>query len=471
MQPKDPEKIRIGFVPCHREPFDEEWAVQMRSRCLDAFSKINEMEVVVPDEKTTKNGLVRDDADAEKTIQLFKEKNIDGVIIGTMTFGDEVSALTIASAFYDKPILLFGTKEGPFTPDGGRRSDSFCGTLSISSGMHRRKIPFLFGGIVFPEEKEFIENIRNFIRVCSIVKGFIGAKIGLVGPRPERFETCIFSEDAMIENFEQRVIPVSLLDIVNRAENMKDDDPRVQEILNEMREEADLSDINEESAKKSAKFELALKQFAEEKNLSGLGVQCWTAIQEIYGISPCYAMGRLTDQGIMSSCEVDIYGTLTMLIQYLASLKTTPPHFIDWTIKHQEKENVFLAWHCGNAPPSLVCEGCKVRVREQSVLGVVLGKDRSMGTAEFQLKPGVVTICRLVEYDGEFKMLVTKGEIEKADQELRGSWSWVKVPDLDLLYRVLVEEGFIHHASMIHGDYVKPIVDACRLLGIDVVQV
>ena len=94
-----------------------------------------------------------------------------------------------------------------------------------------------------------------------------------------------------------------------------------------------------------------------------------------------------------------------------------------------------------------------------------------MGTAEFQLKPGVVTICRLVEYDGEFKMLVTKGEIEKADQDLRGSWSWVKVPDLDLLYRVIVEEGFIHHASMIHGDYVKPIVDACRLLGIEVVQV
>ncbi|HIE18192.1 TPA: hypothetical protein EYP75_00545 [Candidatus Bathyarchaeota archaeon] len=468
---KDSEKIRIGFVPCHREPFDEEWAVEMRARCLAAFSKIKEMRLVVPDEKTTRNGLVRDDADAEKIIRLFKEKNVDGVIIGTMTFGDEVSALSIASALYDKPILLFGTKEGPFKPDGGRRSDSFCGTLSISSGMHRRKIPFLFAGIVFPEEKEFIENLRSFIRVCSILKGFIGANIGLVGPRPERFQTCIFSEDAVIENFEQTVVPISLLDIVNRAKNLKDDDSGVQKILSEMKAEADLSEINEESIRKMTKLELALKQFAEEKKLSGMGVQCWTAIQEIYGISPCYVMGRLTSQGLMTSCEVDIYGTLTMLIQYLASLKTTPPHFIDWTIKHQEKDDVFLAWHCGNAPPSLVCEDCKVKIKEHSILGVVLGKDRSMGTAEFQLKPGVVTICRLVEYDGEFKMLVTKGEIEEADQELRGSWSWVKVSDLDLLYRVLVEEGFIHHASMIHGDYVKPIVDACRFLGIEVVHV
>jgi len=468
---KSLEKIKVGFVPCHREPFDEKWAVEMRSRCLRALSKIEEMITVVPDEELTKNGLVRDDSDAEKVIKLFREEGVDGIIIGTMTFGDEVSALSIASAFSEKPILLFGTKEGAFTPDGNRRSDSFCGTISISSGLYRRNIPFLFAGIIFPEEEAFLEAVRNFVRVCSIIKGFIGARIGLVGPRPERFQTCICNEDAMIENFDQSVIPVSLLDITEEANRLDDDDPEVQEIINGMKEEADLSEVNEEAVKKMAKLELVLKRFAEERNLSGMGIQCWTAMQEIYGISPCYVMGRLTDQGIMASCEVDIYGALTMLIQYLASLKTTPPHFIDWTIKHQEKDNVFLAWHCGNAPPSLACEGCKIRIREHSIISAAIDKEKCMGTAEFQLKPGVVTICRLIEHDGEFKMLITRGEIEKSDQELRGSWSWVKVQDLDLLYRVIVEEGFTHHASMIHGDYTKPIADACKLLGIEVVQV
>jgi len=36
------EAIKIGFVPAHREPFDENWAAQMRRRCLDAFSAIAE---------------------------------------------------------------------------------------------------------------------------------------------------------------------------------------------------------------------------------------------------------------------------------------------------------------------------------------------------------------------------------------------------------------------------------------------
>jgi len=461
------EKIKVGFVPAHREPFDEEWAVQMRRRCLDALSKVDELDIVAPDEKLTRNGLVRDDADAERTIQLFRGKGINGLIIGTMTFGDEVSALLVSSAFSKLPALLFGTKEGPFKPDGGRRSDSFCGTLSISSGLCRRKIPFVFAGIVFPEESVFLDSIKNFARICSIVQGFIGAKMGLVGPRPERFETCIFSEDAMIKQFGQRVVPISLLDIVDRVNALRDDDPKVERIIKEMKKQADLTGLKEETVRKIAKLECVLKNFAEEKSLSGMGVQCWTAMQKVYGVSPCYAMGRLTDQGIMMSCEVDIYGTLTMLVQYLASLGTSPPHFIDWTIQHQEKENVFLSWHCGNAPPTLACEGCKVTIKHHSILGEVLGMERSAGTGEFQLKPGDATLCRLVEHDSKFKMLITRGEIIKTDQSLRGSWCWVKVPNLDLLYRTLVGEGFIHHASLVHGDYVEAIRDACRFLGID----
>jgi len=465
------ENIKIGFVPAHREPFDEDWATQMRKRCLDVISRVPQLEIIVPDEQLTSRGCVWDDQDAEKTIRLFQEKGIDGLMIGTMTFGDEVSALSLASAFQDLPVLLFGTKEGAFTADGGRRSDSFCGTLSISSGLYRRRIPFVFAGIVFPEEESFLESISDFVRVCSVVKGFIGARVGLVGPRPERFETCIFSEDAMMRQFKQRVVPTSLPDIMKRVAALRDNTPEIQKIRQEMKEQADLSALREETIRNIAGLEYALKQFAEEKGLSAMGVQCWTAMQEVYGISSCYAMGRLTDQGIMTSCEVDIYGALTMLVQYLASLATTPPHFIDWTIQHQERENIFLAWHCGNAPPSLACKGSGVAIRYHSILGESLGIERSMGTAEFHLRPGVVTLCRLVEHYGEFKMFITTGESVESDQSLRGSWSWVKVADLNKLYTTLVKEGFTHHASLIHGNYTQAIKDACEHLGIEIVVI
>jgi L-fucose isomerase-like protein len=464
------EPLKIGFIPAHREPFDEDWAIKMRRRCLEAFPLSPQLEIIVPDEKLTREGCVRNDDEAEKAIALFKEKDINGLIIGTMTFGDEVSALAIASTFRDKPVFLFGTKEGPFTADGNRRSDSFCGTLSISSGLHRRQIPFIFGGIVFPEESNFKNSVTDFLRVCAISRGFIRARIGLVGPRPERFETCIFSEDQLVKKFQQRVIPIDLADIMSQANSPKNSSV-VKKIVKNIKAQADSSAIAPDTLQNIAGLECALEQFAVEKGLSAMGIQCWTAMQSVYGISSCHAMGRLTDKGIMTSCEVDIYGALTMLMQYLASLGETVPHFIDWTIKHQEKENVFLAWHCGNAPPSLACHGENISLKYHSILGPSLGIDRSMGTGEFQLAPGTVTLSRLQEHDGKFKLLVTTGEIVASPQKLRGSWSWVEVPDLDKLYTTLVKEGFTHHASLIHGDCSRVLVNACELLGIETVVI
>ena len=42
------DKIRLGFVPSHRYPYDEEWAVEMRRRSVEALSAVPGIEVIVP---------------------------------------------------------------------------------------------------------------------------------------------------------------------------------------------------------------------------------------------------------------------------------------------------------------------------------------------------------------------------------------------------------------------------------------
>ncbi|MGC8949568.1 MAG: hypothetical protein ACP5OK_09565, partial [Thermoprotei archaeon] len=210
--------------------------------------------------------------------------------------------------------------------------------------------------------------------------------------------------------------------------------------------------------------------------LDCLGIRCWTEIESYYGIFPCFVMGRLTQSGIMSSCEADIYGALTMLIQYKASLESVPPHFIDWTIMHPNLPNVFLAWHCGNAPPILAC------ANHPSVLTYHSGYYKSRGikcygVLDTIVKPGKVTICRLTEDEGRFKMLITKGEIIELNDAVSkaalkpGSGSWVKVDNLEKLYKIIALEGFVHHASMIHGDYTECIKQACSILNIRTVEI
>jgi len=452
----DLKNIKIGFVPSHRAMFRDDISSNMRNRTMKVLSSIKGLEVFTPDEKLTRNGLVRDDEDAEKTIELFKQAKVDGLIVGAMNFGDEISAVSVASAFPKCPKLLFAVKEEP-TVTGRDRRDSFCGTLSIASGLYRRNLPFLFAGVYLPEETAFKDSATNLMRVCKVVNGFRGAKIGLVGPRPERFETCAFNEVALLKEFEQRVVPVSSADIFFAANEIPENDSELQETIREISSQSETSGLDQGVLEKMARLECALRRFAKERKLAGMGIRCWPTTIRSYGVLPCHTMGRLTDQGVMSSCEADVYGALSMVLQYLVTLQSIVPHFIDWTAQHPTLKDVFLAWHCGNAPPTLACEGCEVQVTR-------------IGQGSFKLKTGVVTICRLVEYDGMFRLLVTKGEAI-TDEPIPQTGSWVKVPDLEKLYRTLVEGGFVHHASMIHGDYTQALIDACKFLGIKTVIV
>ncbi len=462
--------VRIGFVPSHRSPFNREWAVSIRNRTITSIEKnTREVELVYPDKKITDGGLVTDTEDAEKTIKLFKEKDIQGLIIGMMTFGEEIPNLLIAEAFDNLPIQIFATREGPFTDDGNRKSDSFCGTISTASGLVRRNIKFDFSGIYFPEEEGFISNLRKFSKVVFASAGFTGMKIGTLGPRPAPFETCAINEVNLIDRFRIKVVPYTLLGLKSDLDSTGDDD--VKEIESEIKKSYDLKLADEKIISKIARFEHVLKKYAAEENLSGFAIQCWTAMQEEIGISPCLAMGRLTDSGIMCACEVDIHGAITMVMQHLLTFREDVPHFIDWTIQNQENENIFLAWHCGNAPISLKCRTCTPRIDTHSVLGEQIGYDKSFGTAEFQLKEGPVTINRLGEIGGKFKMLSTVGEAVPDDRKLRGSWKWIKVNDLKNLYRTIIEEGFVHHASMIYGDLREEMNSFCKFTGIDVVEV
>jgi L-fucose isomerase-like protein len=178
--------------------------------------------------------------------------------------------------------------------------------------------------------------------------------------------------------------------------------------------------------------------------------------------------------GMLTACEVDVVGALAMLVNYRAALGKIPPHFVDWTIQHREDPNQLLAWHCGNAPTALANQPDKTALRSRLDMTGELPipeEDRMAGLAQFQLRAGRVTLCRLAEYDDEWKMLITTGEIVPSDEDLAGTWSWVAVKDHARLYRTLIEEGFIHHASMIHGDQTNALLQACKFLNIKPVVV
>jgi len=476
--------VKVGFVPSYRGGYTaiSPWCVKMREDSLAALAQVEGMEIVVPQPCPDDNsvvdgtkGYVPDGAicnlnQAEAVAEYFLRETVDGIIICALNFGDERSAAKIAEKL-KVPVLLYATKEPPAREDASlaRISDSYCGTLSIASALYRRKIPFHFAGIFFPNEPGFVAEAETFVRAVAVVKGLKGARIGQVGVRPPTFETVSFSEVAMIRKFEQNVIYKEVSDIVLQAQKYDDDDPQVQEVVASIRNGVAEVTVADDWLLKAAKMELALAEFWTSSRLSAMAIQCWPSIQAMWGMSVCALLGRMTERGMLAACETDTLGALSMLINYNAALGETLPHFVDWTIQHRENPNRLLAWHCGNAPVCLANDPKQTALRSRlDMKGEMPIRTGDMMSAlyQFQIKPGRVTFCRLAEYDNEWKMLIASGEIIPSDEVLAGTWSWVEVPDHARLYRTLVEEGFIHHASMIHGDQTKALIEACKFLDI-----
>jgi L-fucose isomerase-like protein len=464
-------KARLGFIPCHRHPFDEKWAIEMRRRTVAALRKIKAVELVVPNEAITHKGLVSGHADVGPVQKLFRDQRVDGVLIGCLTFGDENPAVSIAgslkhdAALMYKPVLVFPTKEAPFAKDGGRSSDAFCGCLSITSQLVTKEIPFEALPPVFPEEKAFSDAVETFARACVAVRRFVGARIGRIGTHPDNFFTCAINERDLYRRYGQRVLSLDPALLYHDAQALRDNDPKVKRIIAALKQECDVSPVREEVLVRSAKYEVTLEKWINANRIDVLGVQCWPVIEPIYGVAPCTAMSRLTSRGKLAACEVDLNGALTMALQYAAALGQVAPHFIDWTTNHPKDDNKFLAWHCGNAPHELAKSGTRVKIDIQFIMSKAIPPDVATGCSWMQLKPGPVTLSRLVEVGGEYRFLITRGEVADEPLGTHGSGGWVEVPNLPALYEALQQGGFVHHCSMIHDVHVEALGMAAKFLG------
>jgi L-fucose isomerase-like protein len=476
-------KVRIAFVPTYRGRYTD-WCRKMQSESVAALRGVTGIELLcLPDARPDGNGsdsgkvpygAVHTLDEAEVAAAYLLRQNVDGLILCPLDFGDERSVATVAERL-GVPVLLYATKEPPAVQDSSlaRVSDSYCGNLAVAAALHRRGVIFHFAGLFFPAEPALGSAVATFVRAVAVVKALRNARIGQVGARPGTFESVSYDELAMVRKFGQRVVHRELYTIMRTAVEFPEGDPGLREIEKALRGAVAAVTVSDDGIRKAARLERALADFYEREKLSAMGVQCWPTVGHGMGIEPCAVFGRLTGRHMLTACESDVLGSLSMLATYGSALGGTVPHFVDWTIQHREKPNCLLAWHCGNAPTCLAADQARTALRSRrNMTGAAADGAKQPGVLfQFQVAPGDVTFCRLAEYDGEWKMLIAEGRIAPSDETLCGTWSWVEVPDHDRLYRTLVEEGFIHHASMIHGRQADALALACKFMAVRPVRV
>ncbi len=382
-------------------------------------------------------------------------------------FGDEKAvAETLRLAGLEVPVLVHGFADELGKMDIDNRRDAFCGKLSVCNNLGQYGIPFTNTSlhVESPGSQEFEQDIRNFARVCQVVGGLKDARLGAIGARTAPFNTVRFSEK-ILERVGISVETVDLSEIIGKAEALDLGSKDVKNELERIKEYVDTEGVPAKSLEKIAKLSAALNEWIDNNELDATAIQCWSALEEFYGVVPCTAMSMMSEDLLPSACEVDIMGALTMYALQLASGK--PAALLDWNNNYGEEENKVVTFHCSNLPVSFFEE---VKMGYQDILAEDVGKENTYGTCVGKIAAGPVTFFRLStdDFNGKITSYLAEGRYTDDEVDTFGGYGVAEINNLQKLLNYIASCGFEHHVAVTRSHVGKVLEEAVsKYLGWD----
>ncbi len=442
-----PGRVTIGVIVGNRGFFPDHLARSGRSEMIAAIEKAG-YGAVAPGPEDTKFGAVETRAEAVCCAGLFQRHRdaIDGVIVTLPNFGDERAiADTLRMAGLGVPVLVQATPDAPARMTITDRRDSFCGKMSACNNLAQYGIPYSLTTrhTEAPDSGLFRRDLDWFAAVCRVVRGLRRLRIGAIGARPAAFNTVRYSEKILEANGIS-VEPIDLSEILGRIARMGDQDPAAGEKFEAIRRYVPTGSVPPEALLKMAKLGAVIDQWMAQTAVSISAVQCWTSLEEFFGVVPCTVMSMMSENLMSSACEVDICGVVGMHALQLAS--GTPSALLDWNNNYGDDPDKAVCFHCSNLPRHFFQD---VRMDFQQIIAGSVGKQNTYGTCEGRVKAGPMSFARFSTNDREGSVHGYLGEGEFTDDPLEtfGGAGVVRIPRLQELLRYICERGFEHHLA------------------------
>jgi L-fucose isomerase-like protein len=280
-----------GFFPVHL-------AAEGRKEMIEVLEAAGHKVVAVAIDET-RFGVIESRAEARICADLFQQHRheIDGVIVSLPNFGDERAvADTLRLANLSVPVLIQATPDTPGKMLITHRRDSFCGKMSVCNNLKQYGIPYSLTTLhtEAPQSETFQKDLAWFSAVCRVVKGLRRLRIGAIGARPSAFNTVRYSEKILEANGIS-VETVDLFEIMGRIEKMKDDHPAAQAKLASIKSYVSVGSTPEPALIKMAKLGAVIDEWMKQTDVTISAIQCWTAMEEYFGVVPCTIMSMMSE--------------------------------------------------------------------------------------------------------------------------------------------------------------------------------
>ena len=440
-------KMTFGMIVGNRGFFPGHLAQSGRTEMMAAIEKAGHGVIAVGPEET-KHGAIESRAEATRCAELFRKHSdqIDGIIITLPNFGDERAiADTLRAANLTVPVLVQATPDTPGLMTIKDRRDSFCGKMSACNNLTQYGIPFSLTTLhtEAPGSELFTKDLAWFAPVCRVVKGLRRLRIGSIGARPAAFNTVRYSEKILEANGIS-IEPIDLSEILGRIAKMGDHDDAAQAKMASIQKYVPTVAVPAEALMKMAKLGAVIDHWMAQTEVAISAVQCWTSLEEYFGVVPCTVMSMMSENLMSSACEVDICGAIGMHALQLAS--ETPSALLDWNNNYGDDPNKAVCFHCSNLPKHFFAD---VRMDFQEIIAGTVGKLNTFGTCVGRVKASPMSFARFSTNDraGIINGYVGEGAFTNDALDTFGGAGVVEIPNLQGLLRYICENGFEHHVA------------------------
>ncbi len=439
--------VTLGLIVGNRGFFPDHLAATGRQEMLRVLEQAG-VRVLALTTEESKFGAVETYEEAKRCGDLFRRNRdeIDGVIVTLPNFGDERAiADTLRLSTLQVPVLVQATPDDPQRMTIRDRRDSFCGKMSACNNLMQYGIRYSLTArhTVAPDSDEFKADLNWFLGICRVIRGMRGLRVGSIGARPAAFNTVRYSEK-LLEANGISVVTIDLSEVLGRIQRTADSDSPTQKKLADIHKYVSTSDVPAESLMKMAKLGAVIDGWMQDQALDISAVQCWTALEEYFGVVPCTVMSMMSNNLMSSACEVDIVGVVSMHALQLAS--QTPSALLDWNNNYGDDPNKAVCFHCSNLPKHFFQE---MKMDFQEIIAGTVGKLNTFGTVVGRVKAAPMSYARFSTRDreGRIRGYIGDGRFTNDSLNTFGGAGVVEIPQLQDLLHFICEQGFEHHTA------------------------
>ena len=266
-------------------------------------------------------------------------------------------------------------------------------------------------------------------------------KIGVIGTRPEGFDTCDYDSVEVKDKLNVSLIDIDLDELFEESRNVKNSTiaatkKRIASYLEGTQE------LEQDEFDKSISIYHGLDSLKEKHNLDAFAIRCWPETFTEYGCASCGPMAMMNEKKVSCACEADVLGGISCNI--LNQINDRPSLLVD-IVDVDKADNSLVFWHCGLAPISMAKEGT-------AKSGIHSNRKKPL-LHDFSFKAGEITIFRVSKARNKLQFFVLKGTVIDRPNSFSGTSGVISLgPDSAHKAEQMFKGGLEHHVAFTYGD-------------------